>query len=382
MKIKKIIFPFIATLSLVGCSSGGGDNMTDYTKYEADQIYQKFHEDKTIYNETACFVEENDGIYAKLLYKPTKIHSIKDNTLEKEYNVDDFYFEGNKLFFKETANVPYFTKKNMTCEEMVEGSGIDKMPGKIPGTNVMFTEGAGIVSRQLSITYSHEDTWNGEKNSYQGDKLPNTINKLKNKEHLTIGWYGDSIMTGCNSSGKLGIAPYLDDFSTGVNDEISRRFENENIEMFNSSKGGMLSDWGVTNVDNLVNTYNPDLVFVGFGMNDGSWNIKPDIYVEQIETILNKLQLHNSDVEVVIIATIVANPDSTQNARQEEYLEPLKEMVSNYDKTCLLDMTSYSKYMLSKKRSVDIYANNINHPSDFMVRGYVSNILETLVEEY
>lgn len=385
MKINKLCLMFMTTMFLNACGSPNldGDGSTiDYNKYEADQIYQKFHDDKIIYNETVCFVEEDEGIFAKLLYSPTEIHSIKDNTLQKEYDLENFYVKDNKLFFKEAKDIPFFSKQNMTYEEEIEGSGIGKMEGKKPGTYVMFTEGPGIVSRQLSITYSHNDIWGGKRNKYQGELLPNTIKKLKDKEHITIGWYGDSIMTGCNSSGKLGVAPYLDDFPSGVTRELSRKFNNENIEMFNSSKGGMLSDWGVKNVDNLVNTYNPDLVFIGFGMNDGSWNIKPETYVEQIETIVNKLQLHNSDVEIVVIATILANPDSTQNLRQEEYLEPLQEMVSNYEKTCLLDMTSYSKYMLSKKRSVDIYANNINHPSDFMVRGYVSNILETLVEDY
>ena len=33
---------------------------------------------------------------------------------------------------------------------------------------------------------------------------------------LSLFLFGDSISTGANSSGKLGIAPYLDDWGTGV----------------------------------------------------------------------------------------------------------------------------------------------------------------------
>ena len=57
-------------------------------------------------------------------------------------------------------------------------------------------------------------------------------------------------------------------------------------------------------------------------------------------------------------------------------------MVKNYEGVAVMDMTSYSQYLLSKKRSVDILANNINHPSDFLVRGYVSSILTSLDEDF
>ena len=110
--------------------------------------------------------------------------------------------------------------------------------------------------------------------------------------------------------------------------------------------------------------------------------LRADGNVYNMEYMVASIKARNQDAEVVILSSLRANPDSTQDAGQENYLQPLKDMVSNYEGVVVIDMTSYSEYLLSKKRSIDILANNINHPSDFLVRGFVSNIITTLYEDF
>ena len=390
--LKFFALPLIGIMSLVGCTTN--DNTSDTTSatthdstsinedvymYNDEQKYQKFWEDETIYNETVCLVEEDGEIYGKLMFTPTEVISVRDYTTEKEIPASEYKIEGNRIIRTENSTLPYFTEANMRGEDLPAGI-IDTYQGK--EHPIMFTEGPGIVMRQLNVTYKHSEPWDGYKPVYLGDKLSKTIEKLTNKEHLTIGFYGDSIMTGCNASSKLVIPPYLDDFPTASVKMLKKLYNYEDIEFFNTSKGGTLSDWGKTNVDVNVNAYSPDLVFLGFGMNDGSWNIKPNDFVSNIEFMIASIQARNQNAEIIVVSTILANPDSTQNAGQENYLEPLKEMVKNYEGVAVMDMTSYSQYLLSKKRSVDILANNINHPSDFLVRGYVSSILTSLDEDF
>lgn len=363
-----------------GSSNGGGETVS--YKYEADQKFQNFLKDKAIYNETVLLVERNGEISGSLLYAPTKILSVRDYTLEKEFAETEYKVVGNKIIRTENSTMPYFTSENAKGNDLDSSWGITPAEGKKAGETIAFTEGPGIVMHLINVSYEHEDEWQYEMPSFQGERLPNTLGKLENKEHLTVGFYGDSIMSGCNSSAKLGIQPYLGDFPTASVEELKRRYGYDNIEMFNSSKGGMLSDWGEKNVDSLVNAYDPDIVFVGFGMNDGSWNVKPATFIDHVETVLNRIQLHNSEVEVVLVATILANPDAKQNSIQESYLEPLRELASNYEGVALMDMTTYSKNLYKTKKGLDILANNINHPNDFLVRGYVSNILATLIKDY
>lgn len=386
----------LAILTSMGLLSCGGDvsttsqnqdtsNTTSQEeeivyKYDDEQKFQKFWYDEVIYNETLCFVEEDGEIFGKLLYEPTEIICVRDYTTEKVIDPSEYRVEGNKIIRSDTSTLPYFTQENLRGENIPSNYAIGTYQGK--NGLIMFTEGSGIVMHQINVTYKHNGAWGGYIPKYQGDKLQNTINKLKNKEHLTIGFYGDSIMTGCNASSKLVIPPYLDDFPTASVKMLKKLYGYDQIEFFNTSKGGTLSEWGKTNIDVNCNAYNPDLVFLCFGMNDGSWNVKPDDYVYNMEYMVASIKARNQDAEVVILSSLRANPDSTQDAGQENYLQPLKDMVSNYEGVVVIDMTSYSEYLLSKKRSIDILANNINHPSDFLVRGFVSNIITTLYEDF
>ena len=102
--------------------------------------------------------------------------------------------------------------------------------------------------------------------------------------------------------------------------------------------------------------------------------------VDNIETMVRSIQHNCPNAEIIVAATIVANPASAQNKGQANYLEPLKEMVNRYQGVALLDMTTFSLDLLKIKTSFDLYANNINHPCDFMCRAYTANLLH-LIEE-
>ena len=383
---KAAILPLLAAALLVACAPTGSGSGADSSTQEGvymygdEQKYQKFWEDQTIYNETVCLVEEDGQIYGNLLFEPTEVISVRDYTTEKEIDPSEYRIEGNKIIRTEGSSLPYFTRENLRGENLPAEYAIGTYQGK--EHQIMFTEGPGIVMHQLNVTYRHAESWDGYKPGYLGQDLPKTIEKLRNREHLTIGFYGDSIMTGCNASSKLTIPPYLDDFPTASVKMLKQLYGYDGVEFFNTSKGGTLSEWGRTNVDVNVNDYNPDLVFIGFGMNDGSWNVKPADFIYNIEFMVASIQARNPDAEIVLVSTILANPESTQSAGQENYLQPLKELSEGYDGVALMDMTSYSQYLLGRKRSVDILANNINHPSDFLVRGYVSSILASLCEDF
>ena len=215
MNIRKASYILLPFLLLSGCSNKESasipssenptteDNKVMY-QYGDKEKYQNFFKDSIIYNEIVTLVEEDGEIYGKLLYEPKEIISIRDYSLEKEYETTDYRIEGKKIIRTESSNLPYFTSENMKGENL-QDYGISTMDGKEPGNKVMFTEGPGIVMHTINVTYTHEDKWTLDLPSYKGAELPKTINKLKNKEHLTVGFYGDSIMTGCNSSGKLAI---------------------------------------------------------------------------------------------------------------------------------------------------------------------------------
>lgn len=361
----------ITTILTLGSCGGGGKEEIKYEYGEA-QMYEKIWESKVIHNETTMIIqnESNTG-YGTLLYEPTRVISVRDYTLKKEYDPSEYYVEGNKIYLTENSTMPFLTEENLEGKNLPETIGTydDGKSGQIP-----FTEGIGLIMNQVAVTYEHEDTWGGAIPENQIDKLPLLKHKLEKKESVNLVVNGDSIFTGCNSSSILGIEPFQDDFSTGFVNEV-KRLHDTDITLTNTSVGGTLSSWGRQNVVNNINLYNPELVIIGFGMNDGSWNISSTDYVDNIEFMIRSIRANTPNCEIIVGATILANPNSAQNKGQEGYLEPLKEMTSSYQGVALLDMTSLSKYLLSKKRSVDLYANNINHPSDFMVRCFTTSLM-------
>ena len=388
--IKKFLMMPLLILSLASCGETTNSSTTQNEeivyKYEEEQMYQKYWEGNVIYNETCLLTEDENGVIkARLLYKPTRIISIRDYSLQKEYSPSEYKIEDDYIIRTENSSIPYFKKGNLDCTDMTRYDGIDLNGIVTPYAgkygNIPFTEGTGIVMHQIAVTYEHDDKWAGTIPSSQGDKLPNLQQKLANKEDIRLVVNGDSIFTGCNSSGKLGIEPYQDDFPTAFSKEITRNY-GSNVVLKNTAVGGQVSKWGMQNVVSNVNQYMPDLVIIGFGMNDGcdAFQVPANDYVDNIETMIRSIQA-NTNAEIIVCSTIIANPDSKQNCIQETYLTPLKNMVEEYEGVALMDMTTFSKDLFTKKKSLDMYANNINHPSDFMVRGYVMNLMTTIEEK-
>lgn len=381
----------IALASCGGTSIGGASSEASSSsseiayQYGEKEMYEKIWDTKIVHNENLCLRELDDGIYGELLYLPTRIISVRDYSLNTIYEEGkDFTVEGRKIVRTATSPIPYYTKDNLTCAVLPEEYAISSMNANADGTKkILFTEGSGIVMHLLAVTYEHEDAWPSSfVPAYQGDKLPNTMAKLNEGGDFSLVFFGDSIMTGCNSTGKLGIEPYQEIYPDAVTKLLGAKFPKATINMTNSSVGGWLSRDGWSNIDNGVNALSPDLVFLGFGMNDGAWEISTDDYCDNIDMMIRSIKAKTPTAEIVVVSTILPNPESIQSKSQEAYLAPLKEVVSNYDGVILMDMTSLSKPLVEKKNGLDLFANNINHPNDFLVRQYVSTIMTTLDEDY
>lgn len=345
-------------------------------QYGEKQMLVNVWSDKTIYNETVVLEDNGAEISGQLLFSPTEIISVRDYTLDKIYDPSEYEVRGNKLYRTEGSTLPYLTTAQLAGENLPDGYALSTYQAKAPGTQILFTEGIGIVMHQIAVTYKHASTWAGITPAHQADALARFTRKINAGEAVNVVLYGDSISTGANASGVLGIKPYLDDFGTLFTNYIQDKYDTT-VSLINTSKGGMLSAWGKDNVDTLVNDYDPDLVIIGFGMNDGSLGVSPLAYKENIEFMIRSIQSRNSDADIIVMHTIYANPLSIQNQGQASYLIELTALQSAYG-VALLDMGSITEELYKTKKGVDILANNINHPSDFLVRIYAAGLIQVL----
>jgi len=344
--------------------------------YGDKEMLVKVWADKTIYNETVVLEDNGSEISGQLLFEPTDIISVRDYTLDKVYDASEYTISGNKIIRNDSSTMPYLTTEQLAGINLPQEYAFSTYQAKEPGTSIIFTEGIGIIMHQIAVTYKHAGTWAGTKPAHQPEALANVMAKLKAKESVNVVLNGDSISTGANSSGVMGIKPYLDDFGTLFTNYLSNKYDTE-VNLINTSVGGMLSNWGKDNVDANVNNYNPDLVIIGFGMNDGSLGMSPQTFKENIDFMVRSIKSRNPEADIIIIHTIYANPLSIQNQGQKAYLIELQALQTEHG-VALLDMGSITETMYETKKGVDILANNINHPSDFLVRIYAAGLIEVL----
>jgi len=362
----------------------GGDNSSSNDGGDSETVYNPFApfwEDQTIENEPVVLVKnsETGEISGTLLFAPDEIICVKDYTLDKTYDPTEYTFKGNVIKATAASKMPFMTEAQLKGED---GENYGWAP--YTGTELAFTEGVGLVMKQVNVTYKHSGSWT-VRPTYQGEDLPNVRAKLLAKEEVNIFVYGDSISTGANSSGKLGIKPFLPKYDEGVRMQLEAKFGGT-VNCFNGSFGGWRSADGLTNINaalpTAMGTKVPDLAIVAFGMNDGSWNVGADSYQDNMLRIISAIRDYAPDCDIIIISTILANPISPQNtAYTPTYLAKDIELANMVERCAHVDMMTFSKELYKNKKGVDILANNINHPNDFLVRSYVMNITGVIYED-
>lgn len=242
---------------------------------------------------------------------------------------------------------------------------------------LMFGEEDYITSKQITISYKHkkEDVLYIQKD--QRDQLNRFFDKLKKDKKATVVFYGDSITAGCNSSGtEFGgnTKPHAPNWATMVTDYLNKQFDVK-INYVNTAIGGKNTKWGIDNVEERVSAYNPDLLVLSFGMNDGM--LSKEEHALQIKKIIDSVRNNNPQCDIVLISPTIINPESTWfcGERHKYYEEYDKFNIHNL---AIVNMTKAHLSLLKRKAFKDMTGNNINHPNDFLARVYAQAILQAM----
>lgn len=413
-----------------GTESNGNGEEPVTTEGTVENSVIDFRTSETMYDETVLLVAETDAEgnvisapKARLLFEAKEIVSVKQyfhennggSVVEFAAGSDYVYENGyltavgtiaeNAITEKKEFNtsVPYVNDKAVTGEEPFPGLAQNtSIPSTDEGLYLPFTEGYQIVQMQLSVTYTHENTWTGSDPVYYGDgALSKTLAKLKNKESVELFVYGDSISTGANSSGYLNIEPYLDTWPGLVANNLARYF-GTTVNLTNRAVGGWTSANGVSGGSGYVNGtlitqpglksllanelagYSPDVAFLGFGMNDASMG-SPNIsaYCMNMKEMIDTIRAVNPDCEIVLIGTMLANPKAKdQSKNQTEYTQYLSRVKALYEEgVCIVDIGAVHQELLDAgKLYTEMSSNNVNHPNDFMARVYAMELLAAFIQ--
>lgn len=342
-----------------------------------DDYLKPFWKTDTIFDEILLVIRdgENTGV-GHLLFDADAILSVRSADLKQQFEPGvDFTYEDNNLVRTGASRIPFLWRDSLIYRQSKPGWS---MEGKVPGTFILFSESTFFRSKQLSVTYTRKKSsyWVGPVPKFVQDDLPNTIRRLRKAKPIKLVFFGNSIATGANSSDFQHQSPYMPSWPELVAYGLRKTYSGT-VNFSNKSVGGKTSAWGRDNVSNAVLPENPDLVVIAFGMNDGTFNIPPGEFMQNIREIMDTVARKNKDAEFILVAPMLANPQAIQSQIQASYKPVLEALMRKG--VVVADLTGVTEELLKFKNYQDITGNNVNHPNDYLARWYAQVILSFLI---
>lgn len=347
--------------------------------YSAESV-RPFWKGDTVKDEPVLFLRDKATSEARgsMLFPIRKILSVKSSA------GDVTYTEGTDYQFQRGENeiiIPTGSRIVTTLPAALrrpEKSQRHRLTHRDGNGEILFGARLQYHQLQTSVTYQKDsDTWPAEIPS-SGGSLPITLEKLRNREPLSIVLLGDSISTGCNSSGWGGGAPFQPAYQDLLVQHLRDHYQTD-VSLTNLSVGGKSSPWGITMTDQVA-AIDPDLVILAFGMNDSAGRSAEE-YGQNTAKMIAAIRKKLSDTEFILVASMLGNRDWTYLNHDvfPKFRDELAELTG--PGISLADMTTTWAEMLTRKRDADLTGNGVNHPNDFGHRVYAQTLAALLVND-
>lgn len=193
----------------------------------------------------------------------------------------------------------------------------------------------------------------------QTEALRATRRKLQAGEAVTIVAFGDSITNGGEASG-----PELIFWRRWVAD-LQTKYPRARIQAINGATGGDTIVRGQQRLQEKVLSAKPDLVLIGFGMNDHNRRGVPLLDFErELREMIRRIRAETT-AEIVVYSTFPPNPRWFAGTNRMADYAAATARVAVETQCAYADVFNNWQAMAARKRPEDLLANNINHPNDF-----------------
>ncbi len=355
----------------------------------------------TVYHEDVLFYKNRNS--ARLLYPISEMVSVRSYDLKTEYKEGkDFFIENGLLTLCENTSIPVWEIEPFT-----------KTPSNhvfpVRDSDLFLTETCCIEMRRrsLAVSYKHTGVW---EDGYSGkgigslrQKLPQIFSKLDSGEELNILLYGDSMSSGWGSSGSYSRDRIFDATNTGSCYEtcinvppyspawydmfvsvLGKMYPKCRINLDNISLGGKGAQWGAQNASArlALTKHRPDIVLIGFGINDSCGGVTPSDfgkYIGEIIDIIRNDKNGNKDACFVPFSCHTCNEDAEcyPLSRFLDYEDKMRKMSEKDKNIGYIPLTSLFADMSKSKCALDRLENNINHCMDMGGRIYAQAMIES-----
>ena len=258
----------------------------------------------------------------------------------------DFIVDYDKGTLWRTPNsrLPDFRKNKLFGQEEFDHS-------KFPGF--------GNTGFLAFVDYAYVPTSRWPVQPAQENLLKATKEKLTRGEALKIVAYGDSITTGGDAT-----KPELIFWQRWA-DELQRKYPKARVTAVNGATGGDNTANGLQRLKTKVLDEKPDLVLIGFGMNDHNKRGVPIPQFEQnLKEIIKRIR-QETPAEVILFSAFPPNPRWKFGSHHMEEYAAATERVAREVKCAYADVFNNWQAVAARKKPEDLLGNNINHPNDF-----------------
>ena len=364
----------------------GTDEMTD-----KNMLLRPVWEGGQVFRETFAMVGDGEPCSAPFLLEPEKVIAIESYDKSCTFDLGkDCYVEDGRLVLTQDSRIPHTGWNSFyydSFEEAKEGQKSNAMEldfGPVATTDGKFLNLNAIgnpemITRwQAAVTYETREKWTGYRPVSRIARLPRLYGKWKRKEKVRIVLYGDSISCGCDCSGLYGLEPKQPQWSELLMESL-QDFYGVPIEFVNTSVGGVDTEWAIENAWERAASYQPDLVLLGFGMND---RCAGEEYRKKTRRLMERIREKAPETEFVLIATSLPNPLSETEphyfcAHQHEYARSLRLLCGQG--VVLADVQGVQREVMKRKRYIDLTGNLLNHPNDYLAR-IQAQVLDTVLK--
>lgn len=388
------------------------DNGRDLSIYNEEVYLENIWSGDTVYQEAALFYTGRDTV--QLLYPVDEMVSLRSFDLKINYvqGVDYEITADGKIKRLEGSRIPVYTDALTTTQK----PNVNAFPikGNENGEWLTFIGDKTFPAYAISASYKHSKTFeNGFQPAApasQTEKLSTVMQKLKRGEEVNIVVYGDSISCGWSSSGLnenfdiydtdlrlhsetrpghyvINVAPYAPTWIEMMLAGLKKQYPNAKINLKNLALGGTASPWGAQQIERRLNLWKdgqgnqvvPDLIMIGFGVNDAS-GTAPAAFGQNIQTIISKARSFtgNSNMEALLYSPMLPNQRATTWDAETwllPYQDQLQQIANADNKTGIVRLTDIFTEIIKSKECVDYLNTNVNHGNDFTARIYATAIL-------
>ena len=342
------------------------------------------------FRETFAAVADENGCRASFLWTPKEVLSVESYDGETVYEEGiDYLVEGDELVIPEGSHIPvtgwdtFLYPDFDTAKKAGEASEFAKDFGPLVTTNGRFLNLCAIgnpklvTEKQIAVTYKATKKELLSAPESQLDKLPKLSAKLEVGEPVKIVLYGDSVCCGCDCSGMYGQKPGQPTWAELLFHQMEEKWQSP-VCFHNTSVGGVDSEWAIENSSQRAANFHPDLVILGFGMND---RCGMEEYRNKTGRLMEAIRKVSPKTEFLLIASTLPNELAATEphhfwAHQDEYSESLKGLEGMG--VAIADIQAVQKEIGKRKRYIDITGNWLNHPNDYLARILAQVVIKTL----